>query len=64
MIERRHLEEEALLNRRRDLESAIDLTVSKTMKGSRAPTESERTAHESTHLPPPPLCDTCEPLDS
>ena len=49
----RHMEEEeALLDRRRrDLESAIDPTVPKTMKGPDAPTESERTAHEITHLP-------------
>ena len=51
-IERRHLEEAALLDgRRRDLESAIDPTVPKTMKGPDAPTESERIARELTHLP-------------
>ena len=34
VIERRHLEEEALLDRRRlDLESTIDPTVPKTLKG-------------------------------
>ena len=60
VIERRHLEEEALLDgRRRDLESAIDPTVPKTLKGPDAPTESERTAHEITHLPPAPWWETC-----
>ena len=56
-IERRHLNEDALLDRRRrDLESAVDPTVPKTLKGLDAPTESERTAHEITHLP---LAETC-----
>ena len=39
VTERRHLQEEALLDRRRrDLESAIDATVPKTMMGPDAPT--------------------------
>ena len=29
------------------------------MKGPDAPTESERTAQEITHLPPAPWCQTC-----
>ena len=45
--------------RRRDLESAVDPTVPKIMKGPGAPTASERTAHENTHLPPAPWCETC-----
>ena len=50
-IERRHLDEEALLDRRRRvLESAINPTVPKTLKGPDAPTESERTAREIAHL--------------
>ena len=58
--ERRHLDEQALLDRRRrDLERAIDPTEPKTMKGPDVPTESERTAHEITHLPPAPWCETC-----
>ena len=57
MIERRHSEEEeALLDRRRHLESAMDPTVPKTMKGPDAPTDFERAAHEISHLPPP-WCD-------
>ena len=60
VIERRHLDKEALLDRRRrDLQSAIDPTVPKTLKGPDAPTESERTAHEITHLPPAPSFETC-----
>ena len=51
MIERRHLDEEALLDRRRRvLESATGPTVPKTLRGPDAPTESERTAHEITQL--------------
>ena len=49
VIERRHLDEEALVDRRRDLESAIDPAVPKTLKGPDAPTESERAAPELTH---------------
>ena len=48
LTERGHLEEEALLDRRRDLESAVDPTVPQTLKGLDAPTEAERTAHEIT----------------
>ena len=49
MTERRHLEEEALLDQRQhDLESATGPTVPKTMKGPDAPSASERTAHEIT----------------
>ena len=60
VVERRHLDEEALLDRRRrDLESAIDPTVPKPLKGLDAATESERPAHEITHLPPAPWCVTC-----
>ena len=60
VIERRHLEEEALLDRRRgDLESTIDPTVPETLKGLDVPTESERTAHESTRPPPASRCETC-----
>ena len=60
VIERRHLDKEALLDRRRrDLQSAIDPTVPKTLNGPDAPTESERTAHEITHLPPAPSFETC-----
>ena len=52
-VERRHMDEEALRDRRRrDVESAIDPTVPKTLKRPDAPTESERSAHEITHLPP------------
>ena len=58
-IERRHLEDQTLLDRRRDLENAIDPTVPRTLKGPDAPTESERTAHEITHLPPASWCETC-----
>ena len=60
VIERRHLEEEALLDRRRrDLDGAIGPTVPKTLKGPDAPTESERTAYEIPHLPPAPWCRSC-----
>ena len=60
VIERRHLEEEALLDRRRrDLESAMGPTIPKTMKGPDAPTESERAAREITHRPPAPWSETC-----
>ena len=59
-IERRHFDEEALLDRRRrDMQSAIDPTVPKTMKGPDAPTESERRAHEIAPHPPAPWCETC-----
>ena len=58
-IERRHLEDQMLLDRRRDLENAIDPTVPRTLKGPDARTESERTAHEITHLPTTPWCETC-----
>ena len=51
-IELRHLDDQALPDRRRDLENAIDPTVPRTLKRPDAPTESERTAHEITHLPP------------
>ena len=55
VIERWHLEEEALLDRRRrDLESTIDPNVPKTLKGPDVPTESERTAHEVTRPSPAP----------
>ena len=33
--------------------------VLKTKKGPNAPTDSGRTAHEITHLPPAPWCETC-----
>ena len=60
-IKRRHQDEEALLDRRRrDLENAIDPTVPRTLKGADAPTESERTAHEITHLPAAPWRETCK----
>ena len=60
VIERQHVEEEALLDRRRrDLESAIDPTVPNTLKGPDASAESERTAHQITHLPPAAWCETC-----
>ena len=60
VVERRHLEEEALLDRRRlDLESATVPIVPKTMNRPDAPIESDRTAHEITHLPPTPWCETC-----
>ena len=59
-IERRHLEDQALLDRRRrDLENAIDPIAPGTMKGPDAPTESERTPHEIAHLPPALWCETC-----
>ena len=58
-IERRHLEDQTLLDRRRDLENAIDPTVPRTLKRPDAPTESERTAHEIAHLPTTPWCETC-----
>ena len=58
-IERRHLEDQTLLDRRRDLENAIDPTVPRTLNGRDARTESERTSHEITHLPPTPWCETC-----
>ena len=59
-IERRHLEDQVWLDRRRrDLENAIDPTVPRTLKGPDAPTESKRTAREITHLPPAPWCATC-----
>ena len=46
VVERWHLEEEALLDRRRrDLEGTIDPTMPKTLKGLDVPTESECTAH-------------------
>ena len=49
-IERRHLDEQSLLDRRRrDLESAIETTVPKTLTGPKR-TESERIAHELTDL--------------
>ena len=58
-IELRHLEHQALLDRRRrDLENAIGPTVPRTFQGPDTPTESERTAHEITHLPPAPWCET------
>ena len=54
-VERQYLEDQALLDRRRlDLESAVGATVPKTLEGPDAPTESERIAHEVTHLPPAP----------
>ena len=59
-IERRHLEDQVLLDRRRrDLENAIDPTVPRTLKGPDATTESERTAREIIHLPPALWCATC-----
>ena len=41
------------------MEGATDPAVPKTMKGPAAPTESERTAYEMTHLPPAAWCETC-----
>ena len=49
VIERRQLEEEALLDRRRDCNRP-----KRTKKGPGPPSESERTAHRITHLPPAP----------
>ena len=49
----------SLDRRRRDLKNAIDPTVPRTLKGPDAPTESERTAHEITCLPPTPWSTTC-----
>ena len=53
LIGRRHADEEVMLDRRqrRDLESAIDPTVPKSLKGPDAPTESERTADEISSHP-------------
>ena len=45
--------------RRRDLENSIHPTVTRISKGSDAPTDSGRTAHETTHLPPSPWRETC-----
>ena len=59
-VERQYLEGQALLDRLRlDLESAVGATVPKTLEGPDAPTESERIAHEVTHLPPAPWWETC-----
>ena len=58
-IERRYLDDQALPDRRRDLENAIDPTVPRTLKGRDARTESERTAHEIANLPPTPWNETC-----
>ena len=55
-MERRHLDDQALLDRRRYQENEIDPTVPRTLKGPDAPTESERTAHEIT---PTSWCETC-----
>ena len=40
-------------------DATVDPTVPKTMKGTDAPTESERTADDVTHLPPGSWCETC-----
>ena len=37
-----------------------DVTWKVQLKGPDAPTESERTAHEITHLPPASWCETCK----
>ena len=59
-IERRHLEDQALLGRRRrDLENNGPAHTNLTSKGPDAPRESERIAHSITHLPPAPWCETC-----
>ena len=42
-----------------DLDEEAIATVPKTLKGPAAPTESERIAHEITHLPPEPCRETC-----
>ena len=55
----RRLDEKASLDRRRDLESAIDPTVPKTLKRPDAPTESDPADHEITHFSPAPWCETC-----